>query len=386
MKLSAKKRFVSVFVFLFVIAFIRIPAAAASAVPSEMGNIAIFEGHSYKVFAGQMSWTEAQSYCQEQGGHLATITSQDEMDFVSRLEGLKRGYNYWLGGSETETEGVWEWVTGEPWGYTFWGDGQPDNSQLYTGITEQYLQLCYNWGMKWNDSAITQDKTASCGFICEWDYEVIRTRNISEEIKTVADGDLSDSEYELLQARITKTSASSLKLTWKRIRSADGYIIYGNKCGKKNKYRPIKTISGNTTTGYTAAKLKKGTYYKYFVVAYKYIGNEKSIVTISKTVHATTAKGKYGNAKSVKITKLGGSVAKTSSITLKPGKKAAIKGKSIKKDKKINNHRGLAYESSKPKVASVSKKGIITAKAKGTCKIYVYAQNGVSKTIRVTVK
>ncbi len=37
-------------------------------------------------------------------------------------------------------------------------------------------------------------------------------------------------------------------------------------------------------------------------------------------------------------------------------------------------------------VATVSISGKITAKGKGTCKIWVYAQNGVYKTITVTVR
>ena len=46
----------------------------------------------------------------------------------------------------------------------------------------------------------------------------------------------------------------------------------------------------------------------------------------------------------------------------------------------------VRYLSSDPKIATVSAKGKIKAKAKGTCKIYVCAVNGVSKTIKVTVK
>lgn len=362
-----------------------IPSTANAAV-SDLGSVATFSGHSYKVFAGNMSWSEAESYCRGLGGHLATITSQAEMDFIRQLNGLKKNYNYWLGGSDAEKEGEWKWVTGEAWTYTFWGSGQPDNSQLYSGVTENYLQACYDWDMKWNDSAIIQDSTASCGFICEWDYNVAGISAIDNEIQTAKDKDLSDSEYELLQAQIKKVTSSSLKLTWKKISSADGYIIYGNKCGKINQYQPILTISSNKKTSYTATGLSKGTYYKYFVVAYKHIGSEKSVVTVSKTVHATTLKGKYGNAKQVKITKLGSSTKQTSKIALSAGKKAAIKGKSIKKDKKINEHRSLAYESSNPSIASVSKKGVITAKSKGKCLIYVYAQNGVSAVIHVTVK
>ena len=42
--------------------------------------------------------------------------------------------------------------------------------------------------------------------------------------------------------------------------------------------------------------------------------------------------------------------------------------------------------SSNKKVASVDKNGKITAKAKGTCYIYVYARNGYAKKVTVTVK
>ena len=46
----------------------------------------------------------------------------------------------------------------------------------------------------------------------------------------------------------------------------------------------------------------------------------------------------------------------------------------------------IRYESSNKKVAKVSAKGTITAVKKGSCKVYVYAQNGVMKTVSVTVK
>ena len=44
------------------------------------------------------------------------------------------------------------------------------------------------------------------------------------------------------------------------------------------------------------------------------------------------------------------------------------------------------YASSDKTVATVDKNGKITAKAKGTCYIYVYAKNGYAKKVKVTVK
>ena len=355
-----------------------------SAHTSSNDDMQMFNGHSYKVFHEAKTWTDAKAACEALGGHLVTITSEKESNFVNSLYGLRSRTNYWMGGREIN--GTWTWITGEPWTFSRWGDNQPDNSQENTGISEDYLQICYDWGLKWNDSAVAQDRTAAIGYICEWDQILSTNEDIDKEIVSAKDNDLKQSRYELLQAKIKKTTKNSLTLTWKRISSADGYMIYGNQCGTKNKYQYICTISNPAATKYVARNLKKGKYYKFFVVAYKNVGNEQVTITISKTIHSITKGGAYGNAKEVKITKLGKSKKNTSSITLKVGKTAMIKGYSVQKDKKIRNHRGLAFESTNLKVAKVSKKGKITATGAGVCKIFVYAQNGVSKTVKVTVK
>ena len=56
------------------------------------------------------------------------------------------------------------------------------------------------------------------------------------------------------------------------------------------------------------------------------------------------------------------------------------------KKAKVKKHVAMRYESSNPKIAAVSAGGQVTAKKKGTCKIYVYAQNGAVKTVTVVVK
>lgn len=53
---------------------------------------------------------------------------------------------------------------------------------------------------------------------------------------------------------------------------------------------------------------------------------------------------------------------------------------------KVRKHRAVLYESSDINIATVSKKGVVKAKNKGTCYIYAYAQNGVFKKIKITVK
>lgn len=191
------------------------------------------------------------------------------------------------------------------------------------------------------------------------------------------DGDYKGSNFGLLRAKTTKLKKNSVTVKWNKVKNADGYIVYGAKCGAKSKYKVLKVVSGKTTS-YTHKKLKKGTYYKYNIVAFKYVNGVKVTLAASKKIHATTLGGKYGVAKAVKLNK--------SKATIKKGKTFKIKASEIKKDKKIKKHRAICYESSNTKIATVNSKGKIKAKKKGKCTIYVYAQNGVYKTVKVTVK
>lgn len=191
------------------------------------------------------------------------------------------------------------------------------------------------------------------------------------------DGDYKGSNFGLLRAQTTKLKKNSVTVKWNKVKNADGYIVYGAKCGAKSKYKVLKVVSGKTTS-YTHKKLKKGTYYKYNIVAFKYVNGVKVTLAASKKIHATTQGGKYGVAKAVKLNK--------SNVKIKKGKTFKIKASEIKKDKKIKRHRAICYESSNTKIATVNSKGKIKAKKKGKCTIYVYAQNGVYKTVKVTVK
>ncbi len=190
-------------------------------------------------------------------------------------------------------------------------------------------------------------------------------------------GDVAGSTFGKLRLKATGKS-KSMKLTWKKVKNADGYILYGAQCGKKLK--KIKTFTGANKTKYTQKKLKAKKYYKYMVVAYKNVNGTPCVIASSKTAHATTTKGaKYGNVKSVKV--------KKAKVTVKVKKKSKIKASYKLTHKKIRIHIAkFRYESSNKKVATVTKKGVIKGVKKGSATIYVYAQNGVYKTIKVKVK
>ena len=210
----------------------------------------------------------------------------------------------------------------------------------------------------------------------------------SSDSTTVSDStkrDAKTTSFRKLMARVTGNTKTSLKLRWNKVKGADGYLIYAKKCASKGSYKKIKTIKKKGTTSYTQKKLKKGTYYQYKVVAYKTKGNKKYILSTSMPVYATTKGGKYTNPKSVRIIKPD-RAKKKSEVIIKKGKKVQLKANIKKGEQAVKEYRKLSYETSNKKIATVSAKGVIKGVRKGTCYVYVYAQNGVYRKVKVTIR
>jgi hypothetical protein len=99
------------------------------------------------------SWDEASGDLNAllPGFHLATITSEEEQEFVNefRLQLDPFPGQLWLGGfqlpiDEPDPAKGWRWVTGEEWGFTNWGEFEPNDG----GAGEYHLALA---GDHWND-------------------------------------------------------------------------------------------------------------------------------------------------------------------------------------------------------------------------------------------
>jgi len=198
-----------------------------------------------------------------------------------------------------------------------------------------------------------------------------------------SDKDPKGSVFAKLRFRSPKQTKSSVKLAWSKVAKAKKYVIYGNKCSAKNKPVKLAQVTGGSKTFKKVAgkKVKKGTYYKFILVA---LDKDNNVVSTSKVIHVATKGGKVGNHKSVTVTKKIAAKAKA----LKVGKTLALKAKAVPQSKKlkVKKHVALRYETTNAKVAIVSAKGTVKAKAKGTCYVYAYAQNGVTKKVKVVVK
>ena len=140
------------------------------------GGATEFNGHYYKMFDQGYIWDDVEAFCESWGGHLLTVTSEEEQKFIEGLleDGTKKCY--WLGANDVREEGTFEWVTGEPWEYENWAGGEPNNGGL-----EDWAEIVTLRQYGWNDGEREGDPNASGyskddhGFVCEWESGVIAT-------------------------------------------------------------------------------------------------------------------------------------------------------------------------------------------------------------------
>jgi hypothetical protein len=130
--------------------------------------------NSASAYAATLSLTSASGY----EGHLATLSSQAEDDFVwsflnaNGVDALASGRFL---GAYKDANAAWQWVTGESFNYANWMAGEPNNS----GGNENYLM---NWwsadalGGRWNDTTETSCIAGQCstwGFVVEFEPTVV---------------------------------------------------------------------------------------------------------------------------------------------------------------------------------------------------------------------
>ena len=95
--------------------------------------------------------------------HLVTISNQQENDWVWNSFGSVAGY--FLGGTDENIEGAWEWVTGEAWNYENWNGGEPNNFPWKLSTGEDAIEFAADG--KWNDIPITSYSNG--GYIVEYE-------------------------------------------------------------------------------------------------------------------------------------------------------------------------------------------------------------------------
>ncbi|KAL2098119.1 hypothetical protein ACEWY4_007326 [Coilia grayii] len=103
-----------------------------------------FHGHCYRLFPRRHTWEDAEKDCREHSGHLASVTSFLEQDF---LNGLGRE-NTWIGLNDRTVEEDFQWTDNMDLIFENWRENQPDN--FFAGGEDCVVMIGREDG-KWND-------------------------------------------------------------------------------------------------------------------------------------------------------------------------------------------------------------------------------------------
>ena len=154
----------------------RVPALAAvlllfmtAGMFAQQGESVDYNGHNYVLYESGLSWTEAKRFCEEQGGHLATISSRGEQNAIWTLVKSGSKKMCWIGGQRHKTM-HFRWLTGEKFSYTNWDTGAPGDNN----IGDKDAIMLYKSTGRWKDENGEKPggraaNLKNYGFVCEWD-------------------------------------------------------------------------------------------------------------------------------------------------------------------------------------------------------------------------
>lgn len=177
-----------------------------------------------------------------------------------------------------------------------------------------------------------------------------------------------------------KAQKNSIVVSWRKYPGAAGYDVFWHYCDGSINYKKAGTVK-NGKLSMTHKNLRSNREYKYFVAAYKMVKGRKIYIAKSNEMHVAMKQARTTNAVSIKVNR--------TTVILKPGKtfrlKCQLTGENRKK-KLLSHSSPYRYYTANSKIATVSQNGVIRAKAKGSCSIYILASNGVYKRVTVKVK
>jgi hypothetical protein len=120
------------------------------------------ESSTYLFCENGANFADAEAACMRRGYHLATVEDMAEADWLfanARRDETFR--QWWIGYSDTGSEGSFAWTSGSPSTFTYWLPGEPSNS--YGGGGEDCVELNLRDDPRWNDSICSDSNY----FVCE---------------------------------------------------------------------------------------------------------------------------------------------------------------------------------------------------------------------------
>ena len=150
---------------------------------------------------------------------------------------------------------------------------------IYRGTSKKNMS-CYAYVYNPTVTSYT-DTSVECG---KKYYYQVEARVLTTGAK-YKKSDLASVRPTLTQPQIAAKAKGKkqIKVSWKKVKGASGYEIYGSTSAK-GKYKKIKTIKSGSTCSFTNKKLKSKKTYYYKVRAYRTVKNKKVYSSRSKAV------------------------------------------------------------------------------------------------------
>ena len=132
------------------------PTSTPTSTPTTTPCVPRFVGH-----ATPQLWQAAETICQQEGGHLASIHNAQENALVNSAVGGQK----WTGGrlAVRGNAGSLKWLDDSPVDYSNFAVNEPNNDDG----TDECISMFPDG--KWNDNKCSQDRPASLPFVCRID-------------------------------------------------------------------------------------------------------------------------------------------------------------------------------------------------------------------------
>ncbi|XP_060570440.1 perlucin-like protein [Ruditapes philippinarum] len=106
-----------------------------------------YQGSCYLIVQNQCTFHEAEVNCKKHGADLVTIEDANENTFLKKHLTTLKGTDFWIGLTDSVTEGVFKWVADQSKAvFTDWAKDQPDNYH-----NEDCVHVHASRSFVWND-------------------------------------------------------------------------------------------------------------------------------------------------------------------------------------------------------------------------------------------
>ncbi len=124
--------------------FIMIAFLAILVTKPVAAGLILYNGHGYQLTNTKSNWNDSEAEAVSLRGHLITINDAAENQFVidNFFVGQDPNRILWTGLTDRDSEGSFQWISGEPLTYTNWNPGEPNNAAPFGG-PENYVVM--NW-------------------------------------------------------------------------------------------------------------------------------------------------------------------------------------------------------------------------------------------------